>query len=269
MAYQDRDWYRRASYGAPASTTPVVKALIIANIAVFVAQVIGVAFFRFPLTHYLGLVPALLLRGWLWQLFTYMFLHDVGGIFHIIFNMLFLYWFGRELELIHGRRWFLCFYLAAGVVAGLTYCAFTRFILSPVVGASGAVMAVLVVYTLYYPNQTILFFLIVPMKLKHFTLIIIGIDLYYSMLYVSNGVANVAHLGGAAFGFLVVKAGPALEAYWQSLAERRERRVGMSRELERQRVDELLDKINREGMKKLTRRERRFLMEASKRYRGK
>jgi membrane associated rhomboid family serine protease len=267
MAYHDRDYARRDCASAP-SLTPVVRGLIVINIAVFVGQIICQHFLGIPLQVYLGLVPPFLLKGWLWQLFTYMFLHNVFGIFHIIFNMLFLYWFGRELELIHGRRWFLTFYLTAGIAAGLAYCAFTPLIQAPVIGASGAVMGVLVVYTLYYPNQTILFMLLVPMKLKHFTLLILGLDLYYSVLYLSNGVANVAHLGGAAFGFLVVKTGPALERYLQSLAERRARSAEIDREWERQRVDELLDKINREGMAKLSRRERKFLMEASRKYRG-
>src|SRR5579872_3841279 len=99
------------SFG-PGPVSTALKALIGANVAVFLAQVF------FPIvTDVLGLRPVFVLRGfWVWQLVTYMFLH--GGIFHILFNMLALWMFGAELEQVWGTRYFLKFYFVTGIGAG-------------------------------------------------------------------------------------------------------------------------------------------------------
>src|SRR5205807_1520566 len=100
------------SFG-PGPISTALKALIAANVVMFVAQ--G---FLPVLTDVLSLRPELVVRRfWLWQLATYMFLH--GGLFHILFNMLALWMFGTELDRIWGSRFFLKFYFITGIGAGV------------------------------------------------------------------------------------------------------------------------------------------------------
>jgi membrane associated rhomboid family serine protease len=149
---------------------------------------------------------------WVWQLFTYMFLHSTG-VFHILFNMLVLWWFGAELELRWGSRFFLTYYLVCGVGAGviyvlgtLIYALITGHVLamaSPLVGASGATYGLLLAYGLLFGERIIYFMMLFPMKARYFTLIIGGVELV-TMLDSGAGsqVSNLAHLGGILVGFL-------------------------------------------------------------------
>jgi len=267
MSWQDRDWARRGNVPFASSLTPVVKGLIIANVCVYALQVLSGGGRGVAMEQLFGLTPRLFLgRFCIWQIVTYMFLHSTRGLFHILFNMLFLYWFGPPVEAIFGSRRFLRFYFAGGIAAGLAYCLFSSKINVPVIGASGAIMAVLVVFATYFPEQQILFFFIIPMKIRHFVLLIVAIDLFYSVQYVSNGVANVAHLGGAAFGFLYLR----YSSLWGGLGDRLRqhwrRRVEKAEASDRERVDAILEKISREGMDKLTRAERQFLLRQSQKY---
>src|SRR5262245_23017870 len=142
------------SFGpGPLSTT--IKALISANVAFFFAQT-----FVPSLTWTFGLRPgAVLMQGRIWQLATYMFLH--GGIVHILFNMLALWMFGTELERIWGSRYFLKFYFVSGVGAGVLTVLFAllpfgfaqQLMGSVIVGASGAIYALLLAYALYFPDR--------------------------------------------------------------------------------------------------------------------
>src|SRR5215471_9536707 len=104
--------------------TPGIKLLLIANVAVFFLEVLLYRFSGVPpyldLLKWFGLVPAGVLPGLrIWQSFTYLFLHDVGSIWHILTNMFMLWMFGRELELVWGRSRFLRYYFLTGVGAGL------------------------------------------------------------------------------------------------------------------------------------------------------
>jgi membrane associated rhomboid family serine protease len=142
---------------------------------------------------------------------TYMFLHDINGIFHILFNMLALVWFGVEIEDLWGKWKFLRFYLICGAGAAL----FTVFYLLMgenvvVIGASGAVLAVLTAYAMYYPERQILLFFVLPMKIR--TLIII-----YAVLSVvlsfggAGGISHITHLGGIAVAWIYLKLVPMLQ----------------------------------------------------------
>jgi membrane associated rhomboid family serine protease len=104
--------------------------------------------------EWLELKTSLVLRGQVWRLVTAAFLHDRGGVFHILFNMLALFWFGVTLESMYGGREFLIFYLAGAVAASLAHVGLDLYLGSnvPAVGASGAVMAVLMVYAIHYPR---------------------------------------------------------------------------------------------------------------------
>lgn len=196
--------------------TPVVKWLIIANVAVWFFGVLIVQQFLMHgnyLFAWFGFVPARVFYDfWIWQFFTYMFLHATS-VFHILFNMLFLWWFGGELEEKWGGRFFLTYYFVSGIGAGVIYLIGTLvyFVVTgqyapltiPVVGASGAIFGVLTAYGLIFGERVGYFFFLFPMKMKYMIMIIIGVELAYLLgSRLSGDVANLAHIGGVISGFL-------------------------------------------------------------------
>lgn len=196
--------------------TRVVKALVIANIAIWVALVLilqGMFLDGNGVFMTLGLVPGSVLHDFfLWQPVTYMFLHS-SNVFHILFNMLILWMFGSELEGRWGDRFFLTYYMVCGVGAavlymiGMTiysYVSGDLFALAtPVVGASGAVFGLILAYGIVFGERVIYFMMIFPMKAKYFALIL-GVVEFLTLMNsgVSGQVANLAHLGGLVSGFL-------------------------------------------------------------------
>jgi membrane associated rhomboid family serine protease len=190
----------------PGPVTPVVKALIIANVAMFVVSSIAPA-----ATATLGLVPEeVLTRFRVWQLVTYLFLH--GGVFHILFNMLTLWMFGVELERMWGSRYFAKFYFVCGIGAGVTQILASLLPFGPMavlyvaqtIGASGAIYGVLLAYALYFPRRQIMFWGLFPIEVRYFVLIMGGISLL-SAADGAGGIAHVAHLGGLVAGYLYLK----------------------------------------------------------------
>jgi membrane associated rhomboid family serine protease len=189
--------------------TPAVRLLLWTNVGVFLAMVLVPPLGSF-FTQYFGLRPAAVLtRFWLWQPFTYMFLH--GGIGHILLNMLVLWMFGTQLERIWGSRFFLRYYFITGVGAGLatigagllpaafaepTYVGVT-------IGASGAIYGLLVAFALHYPNAPVLMFFLFPVPARYFVMII-GAIAFLSVPR-GGGVAHIAHLGGLVVGYLYLK----------------------------------------------------------------
>jgi membrane associated rhomboid family serine protease len=172
--------------------TPWVRRLLVANIVIF-----GLQFFVPAVTYWLELVPALLLIR-PWTLVTYMFLHDPHNITHILFNMYSLYLFGPRVEERLTSGHFIWLYLLAGIGGGLLS------FLTPniaIIGASGAIMGLIVAYAMYWPQDQLLFWGIVPVKMW---VLCIG---YVLMDLVGFGasIAHFAHLGGAATGFLYLK----------------------------------------------------------------
>jgi membrane associated rhomboid family serine protease len=141
-----------------------------------------------------------------WQLLTYGFLH--GNLYHIFFNMLGLWMFGREIELLMGTRRFLVYYLVCVIGAGLVQLvvAAVQGGFYPTVGASGGLMGVLLAFALAYPNRRImLIFPPIPMPAKYFVLIFGLLSLYLGFSGNIPGVAHFAHLGGMLFGFLLLR----------------------------------------------------------------
>lgn len=192
----------------PGPVTPVVKALIIANVVMFVLSRLAPG-----LTSSLGLVPEEVIGSFaIWQLVTYLFLH--GGIFHILFNMLTLWMFGVELERMWGSRYFTKFYLVSGVGAGLTQILASFIPIGPLpslyfaqtIGASGAIYGLLLAYAMYFPHRQIMFWGLFPIEVRYFVLIMGGISLL-SAADGASGVAHMAHLGGIAAGYLYLKGG--------------------------------------------------------------
>ena len=198
------------------SLTPLVKRLIVINVFIwfFFVLIYQNFFAEKPyIFHIFGLVPSSFLYDFcFWQPFTYMFLHS-SSVFHILFNMLILWWLGSELELLWGRSFFLIYYLVCGVGAAfiyafgiLLYYLITQnsFSLSiPVVGSSGAVFGLILAYGLLFGERIIYFMMFFPMKAKYFVMILATIECFNLLsVGVSSKVANLAHLGGFVSGFL-------------------------------------------------------------------
>ncbi len=193
--------------------TPAVKWLIIANVAVFfLVRVVGIAVPEIGgfVRAVFALVPALVAHGYVWQLFTYAFLH--GGIGHILINMLMLWMFGAQLELDWGRKQFLEFYFFCVIGAALVTVAvsFAGILgLSPyvaTVGASGGIYGLLMGFGMLYGDREIFMFpLPFMIKAKYMVAILVLIVIATSLQPGPSGVANLAHLGGLLFGFLYIK----------------------------------------------------------------
>jgi len=174
--------------------------------------------------------------------------------------------FGRELEIALGRQKFLVIYFASGIYAGLCYCIYQYaigVISYPAIGASGAIMGIMVIYALIWPNRIILLFFIIPMKVWVCVVILVVIDLLLTLRMSNTGIANVAHLGGALCGFCMYKLEPIIESYLSRLEIKKERKEFLKEFELKRRVNVILEKISREGMGKLTYSEKRLLKNAS------
>jgi membrane associated rhomboid family serine protease len=202
--------------------TPGVKWLLIVNVALFVIYFFGHRTDLRALFQILSLWPAAVLHViGLPQLFTYMFLHDPTGFGHILFNMLALWMFGTTLEASWGTRPFLRYYFFCGVTSGLcTVFAHWMFGTTDVrtIGASGAIYGLLLAFGYLFPDVTILFAFLFPIKAKYFVIIIGAIAFLSSWAsfritadgtVMNDNVSHVTHLAGMAFGFLYLKFGMA------------------------------------------------------------
>ena len=207
--------------------------------------------------------PDALGRVWLWQFFTYMFLHSTTDAWHLIFNMLVLWMFGSEVERVLGRRRFLTLYFTAGIFAGVCGCIFTPG--SPMIGASGAIFAIEIAFALYFPNSTVIFYFF-PIKAKYLAMIFTGITIFNCIISNSGNVAHFAHLGGIIYGFLFVRYSYRVFEYLRKRQIQHHEREIVKEKMLREKVDEILDKVNREGLQNLSWRERNFLKNASRKY---
>ena len=146
---------------------------------------------------YFGLIPLLVWKKYfLWQLFTYIFLH--GGFSHIFFNLLALWMFGGELENYWGSKKFLFYFFFCGIGAGIFTVLFSSY---PVIGASGAIYGILLAYGWLFPNRPILIYFLFPIPAKYMVIIFGLIELFSSSSGSGGGIAHLTHLGGLVFGF--------------------------------------------------------------------
>jgi membrane associated rhomboid family serine protease len=208
--------YRSSIQMMTPRTTPCVKILIIVNLVCwfFLVSIIQRVFMKTDtIYHLFGFVPSAVIDSFfIWQFFTYMFLHG-SGMFHILFNMMVLWMFGSELEQLWKKKFFLTYYLVCGVGSSLVYFigvtlysvfgGHSAVMDIPVVGASGAVFGLLLAYGLIFGDRLVLFMFVFPMKARTFTILIAAVELF-TMLNSGFGspVANLAHLGGLLSGFL-------------------------------------------------------------------
>jgi membrane associated rhomboid family serine protease len=198
-----------------------IKTLIIACAVVFLGQTLVALFLGQDayqrVNNYLGLMTVEVTHfGFVWQLFTYLFLH--GGIMHLLLNMLFLWMFGKDLEMAWGTRKFYSYYFTCGVGAGLVEVivktildphATARMSSIPTIGASGAIYGVLIAAAIVFPDQQVWiipFPITLPMKV--YALIMVALEFYFSLSSgAGDSVSHVCHLGGALVGFLYLRRG--------------------------------------------------------------
>jgi membrane associated rhomboid family serine protease len=278
--------------------TPWVKRLLIANAAAFLFTLLFAA-----LVPYLVFTPARVIPQF-WTVVTYMFVHV--GLWHLLFNMLALFFFGPPLEGRWGSREFVKFYFLAGMGGAALSVLFPY---QPIAGASAAVYGIMVAFAMYWPENPIYIWGIFPVKAKYLVGFIVGLSVFFTITGGQATVAHLAHLGGAIFAFAYLKSSWAPAAYgggysgggWRAPAKpKKESRwtlrslfeaspgptaepakketparraptvtTASRREMHRalDEVDRILDKISAGGMSSLTDEEKRMLEEASKKFR--
>ncbi len=303
MGIQDRDYVRREGpsfLGSFLDRGKICKWLVGINVAVFFVQLAtrsaadvdgdaGSGFF----TNALDLnVYEVVYHGQVWRLLTHFFLHNVGSPFHILFNMLFLWWFGSDVEDLYGPREFLAIYLVGGLASGVAFVATTLLTgaNAAALGASGAVTAVLVIFACHYPTRMILVMWFLPVPIWLFVIFTVLYDAFTLASGVHTGVAVAGHLGGAAFGYAYYKLHWRLSGLWPDFSNWRKRRsqprlrvyreeepptpVGVAASappspprLEDEhleaKMDAVLEKLSREGKDKLNDNDRAILQKAS------
>lgn len=296
MGFQDRGYYRSPGSGF-ALEWSAVNTIIAINVAVWLANFIftGDLFrevfpLRFSLNDLLCLRSDLPRHPWhFWTLLTYGFCHDGPSLeppgnpyslWHIIFNMLSLWFFGRPVESVIGKNEFLRFYCMSLVIAALIWLAGEQTFgpIGRLVGASGGVMAVLAVFIWYFPHERVLIYGVFPVPAWALGVLYLVSDIQGSGDRTSH-VAHLAHLAGAGFGLLY--AWQRLDLSWMTdgparlLAAWRKRRLRIVRPDHpqdaddeppmEQEVDRILEKISRSGEASLTSAERDKLARASRR----
>lgn len=273
----------------------VVKTIVLACVAVYVLQlvtlrIVALAGRDLDVTGLLALWPAKVIhQGFLWQIFTYMWLHDPRTIWHLLFNMLVLWMIGGAVEARLGRRQFWLFYIVCGLVAGV--CALAASLLAaggiegarPIVGASGSIFGVMAAFALMYPDAVLLLMFIIPVRARTAVLVLAGIQLLM-LLQMGSAITAVAHLSGMVAGYLMLKGEDPLRYLATRLwGQRRPRartseprqgpdaRTGSAPRSDDKllaELDRVLEKIHREGISSLTTKEKEILRRASERSKG-
>lgn len=294
--------YMRAQETPSAKQASAVKILLVATIGVFVLQqVINVSF---PAN---GDGASIFLKDWfvlsaanfkelkVWTILTYAFLHDTFSIWHILGNMMGLFFIGRLIEPLLGKQQFFVLYFSGAVIGGLAYM-FSHFNdVSSVVGASAAVSALLAFFCLRYPEQpiTLLLFFIIPLTVRPKWVFwgFLGISTYLFLFSElppssgSSGIAHSAHLGGfltgvVYFRYIYSRPNGLGNMFGETSIElpgwfkRREKtksqisyqvnRPTKNRNELQEEVDRILDKINTSGFSSLNNDEKKTLDRARK-----
>ena len=186
----------------------VLRRVIAANVGIYLIMAIfslfGLKAVNGWIVQWFALAPDAMTNVYQpWRLVSYMFLH--GGGFHIIFNMLWLWWMGRPVENSLGSRNFAVLFLGSGIGGGLVHIAFAM--LSggaPTIGASGAVFGIMVVFAYLFPRQPIMLLFLPPLEARYVVAGLIVLDVLFHKT--SDGIARIVHLGGALWGYLLISA---------------------------------------------------------------
>lgn len=302
MGLYDRDYGRdeRTPWDRVENPRSITITLIVINVVVYFVDLLfgtkeleplsGAVIKSYPINDWLAVHDTTLLQPWMWwQFLTYGFVHSIENIFHLGFNMFVLYVFGRNVERRMGRMEYLRFYLLALIVGGIVGSA--TFVVTGVtgstIGASGAVMGVVLLFACYFPNQELLVMFVFPMKAWVLAVFIVMVDMVGAVgLFDGTGASNTAftvHLAGAFFalGYYFLH----WNLRWLDLdalgdiprrMRQRSRRMKLKlhdpdKKLEREaeEADRILAKIHAEGESSLTSSERKTLERYSRRQREK
>jgi membrane associated rhomboid family serine protease len=208
-------YYRQPPFRGPGVAlgfpplTPVNRLLLMGFVAIWALQFLEMLILRSGwMIHLFAVTPAAVLRGWIWQPFTYQFLHAVPHPFHLLINMLMLYMLGGDLERHWGPRRYLTYVLVCGTGAGAVIT--TSGLLFgdpriPTLGASGAIYGLLLAYGTIFAERTLLFMLIFPMKARTLCWILFAMTFVLTVGYTGDNVSHVGHLGGMVVGWLYLK----------------------------------------------------------------
>jgi membrane associated rhomboid family serine protease len=227
-----------------------------------------------------------------WSLLTYFFAHDVGNFFHIIFNMFFLYTFGQLITEFLGNRRLISIYFLGGLFSGIIYLLAYNLIpylaqnadRTVLLGASGAVYAVVIGAAVLLPDYTFFLIFLGPVKIKYIAAFYVLLS--FAQTIGPNAGGNIAHLGGAGFGALYIwqlrrgndigkpfenffawltglfKQKPKIKVTYKNTDQRRSGAFNPN-DVSQEEIDSILDKISKFGYEKLTKEEKQKLFKAS------
>lgn len=263
-------YHKLGGYGA---IPPGIKNILLANVVVFILTYLNGNLAQIIYTQFGLSAQGVFGEYKIWQLVTYMFIHDNSSIWHIFFNMFILWMFGTELEYNWGTKEFLKYYFITGIGGGVL-----NVILSGAltVGASAAVYGVMIAYALAFPNRLVYIYFLFPVKVKYLMGFLALVSFFSTFGVTGDSIAHAAHLGGMLVGFVYLK-------YWtihfkmKSFFQNSLSSGGSSSHLKytssdkdskteyyRKHIDELLDKINKVGYLNLTDDEKKLLDEGSR-----
>ncbi len=272
MGIYDRD-YNRTNYGgggaglrlAMPSVTPAVMYLLIINIAIYLASMLIRPLGQFLTEHFSVFPKNFFTSVQIWRFVSYQFLHDLLDVWHLIINMLVLYFFGPMLERRWGSKKFITFYLICGAVGGILYTLLVAAKILPagaLVGASGAIYGMLAAGAILYPNLKVYVMGIFPLPLMVLAIIFAAVS-FLKFMVGDNAGGQAAHLAGMATGAVYVLWKP-----WQAKTKQRSSHIKWQSKLNQERtmqanVDKILDKISKHGIGSLSRQEKKILKQAS------
>jgi membrane associated rhomboid family serine protease len=208
--------FRRYRFDWHQWITPAVKTLVIACTAVllveYLVRLIGGPGAEYAIFQWLGLVPWAVIHGWLWQPFTYLFLH--AGFWHLFWNMLFLWMFGCQVERAWGQRRFYSYYFLTGVGAGL-FTVLVKVLIDPhgfgsaiipTIGASGAVFGVITAAAVLFPNQEVwLFPFPISIPMKYYAIGMGAIEFFATLNSSGDHIAHITHLSAIFIGWFYLR----------------------------------------------------------------
>jgi membrane associated rhomboid family serine protease len=298
MGIHDRDYYRESSGGFSIGQWSATNWIVLGTCLVFVGQILtqdGRRIGDSPIVELGVYNTEKIYQGEAWRLLTSLFLH--ADILHLAFNMLVLWWAGSRIEELYGRSEFVCIYLFGGIFANLVNLALQVagvLLPSTALGASGAVMAVFVLYACHDPYHKVCLFFVVTVPLWFCVVLYVAMDFFGSLGIGQRGIGYVAHLGGAFFGFTYWRTGFRFHRLLPSLPSRTRRRVPALRVVHPEddvgesspepasyetptpenaneepfevKVDRVLAKVSKFGQESLSPEEREILFRASEVY---
>jgi membrane associated rhomboid family serine protease len=276
MGIYDRDYYRpdyeeqtdrpQLQFRLP-QLTPAVKRLLVLNVGIFLLCVIVRPLGDFIYKWFSVDSTSIFRSLQLWRLIGYQFLHDPSNPWHLVLNMIGLFFLGPTLERFWHSKKFLVFYLVCGTVGGVFYLLLTALgVTAPgvLVGASGAILGMLAACAILFP-QFVVFFFFFPVPIRIAAVILTFIYVVSIFTRAANAGGDAAHLAGMAVGAGYVYLWPRWKNRYKvvSHTDDWEKRFKAYSELQKE-VDRILEKVNRHGVSSLTRKEKKILAEATK-----